>query len=229
MTGRGIRATLFDLDGTLVDSREDIAASVNFVRASVGLPALSVDVVTGMIGLGIRTLLERALSEDGGISIDEAILRFRSHYRDHCLVKTHLYPGVLETIESLESCVRAVVTNKPIEFSMKILSGLGLGGRFGAIIGGDSTPEKKPHPLPVIRAIEALGAAPAEAILVGDSEVDVEAGRRAGVRTCAVSYGYGSREEIAGARPDHVIARLPDLIGLLSGEPAGRTGGAARD
>ena len=206
---------LFDLDGTLIDSREDITASVNSVRAQCRLPPLAVDVVSEMVGLGIRILLGKALGEGRPWPIEEAIRRFRGHYRDHCLDRTFLYGGVRETLESLDGLSLGVVTNKPEEFSRKILEGLGVASRFAAILGGDSTPEKKPHPEPIFRALRLLGAAPRETLFVGDSPVDVTAARRAGVRICGVTYGLVDPERMREAGPDHLIDRMPDLIEVI--------------
>ena len=225
-----IGAILFDLDGTLVDSRHDITGSVNHLRGEHGLAALSVDDVAAMVGLGIRALLERSLGDGREIPIEAAVVRFRAHYREHCLDRTVLYPGVRETLDRLGSLRLAVVSNKPEEFSRKIVEGLGIADHFGTVVGGDTTPEKKPHPEPLHRALRDIGSLPREALMVGDSDVDVNAGRRAGVRTCAVRYGIGNPEAIDRARPRHRIDRFAEILGLVEAASAGesaRTGKSA--
>ena len=212
-----VSSILFDLDGTLVDSREDITASVNEVREICGLQPLPLDEVARMVGLGIRVLLRRALGDVSSLEIDEAVKLFRSHYREHCLDKTLLYPGVEETLQALSALPQGVVSNKPEEFCRKILQGLGVADRFGVILGGDSTAEKKPHPEPIFKALLALQTPASGAILVGDSPVDVNAGRQAGVRTCGVTYGIVETGLLKEARPDHLIDRITDLPGIISG------------
>jgi phosphoglycolate phosphatase len=120
-----------------------------------------------------------------------------------------------------------VVSNKPVFFCRKILEGLDVADRFGTILGGDSAPERKPHPEPIYMALKLLGASPAEAIIVGDSAVDVEAGRKAGLRTCGVTYGLAPPEEVRRARPDHVIDHFADLLEVLRGEKEGPRPGEA--
>ena len=212
-----ISAILFDLDGTLIDSREDITASVNEVRGLCNLPPFPVEKVAGLVGLGIRVLLGRALGEGSELPVDEAVTLFRSHYRQHCLDRTRLYDGVDETLQNLSALALGVVSNKPEEFCRKILEGLGVANRFGVILGGDSTGEKKPHPEPIYQALKSLGALPAETIIVGDSPIDVAAGRQAGLRTCGVTYGLVSTEELLEAGPNHLIQGFAELTDVIRG------------
>ncbi|MCZ6602761.1 MAG: HAD-IA family hydrolase [Planctomycetota bacterium] len=212
-----LTAILFDLDGTLIDSREDITASVNEVRGLCELPAYSVEAVSKMVGLGIRVLLGKALGENSSLPMDEAVAKFREHYEEHCLDRTRLYDGVEQTLDALSAYSMGVVSNKPERFCRMILDGLGVAGRFGVILGGDSTSEKKPHPEPVYKAMISLGAKPPGVILVGDSPVDVTAGRQAGVRTCAVTYGLVEKEALREAGPNHLIDSITELPALIAG------------
>src|SRR5688572_27130257 len=147
------RAILFDLDGTLIDSAPDIAASVNHVRAHYGLPPLPLPAVIDAIGAGLTELLARTVSVPG----DDPTHLYREHHDVHCLDQTVLYPGVREGLEALAADVPlAVVTNKPGAFSRKILEGLGVAHLFRAIVGGDTPAGRKPAPGPVLLALSEL-------------------------------------------------------------------------
>lgn len=203
-------AFLFDLDGTLADTLGDIAATTNHVRALHGLHALTRDEVRSMIGDGARVLLGRALAHGrnetipAGIDIDAAVRAYRTHHLGQCTATAVLYPGVRRHLERLreDGHPLAVVTNKPEEYARLVVRHLGLEGLFPVLVGGDSLAQRKPHPLPVLHALDALGVEPAAATMVGDGENDVRSGKAAGTRTVAVLYGYGNEQALRAERAD---------------------------
>ena len=220
---RRLRVFIFDLDGTLVDSRLDLANAVNATRAWLRLPPISPDEIAGYVGQGAPTLVRRALGSAAPEEVIEgALARFLGYYREHMLDNTVAYPGVREGLERLAGGGRdlTVLTNKPARFSQRILNGLGLGGFFRAVYGGDSFERKKPDPMGVEAILSEAGAAKDEAIVVGDSEIDVLAARRAGVRVCGVSYGLGSHR-LRDDPPDLIVDSLADLAALVLAERCG--------
>ncbi len=189
---------IFDLDGTIVDSTEDLAASANAALAALGLPGRSSAEVRAFIGEGARRLIERAVAPRAEL-VDRALALFLEHYSEHLVDATTVYPGVREAILSLEGPL-AVATNKPGRFARRILAHEGLLDRFVAVLGGDEGP-RKPDPALVDR-LRSLVAAPREAtVLVGDSRVDRETAANAGVRFVGVGWGIGSEELAAAGVP----------------------------
>ncbi|MFA7430975.1 MAG: phosphoglycolate phosphatase [Rhodospirillaceae bacterium] len=190
-------ALIFDLDGTLVHSVPDLRVAANKLLAEDGRRALSDDEVQGMVGNGVRKLVERCYRATGGAPEDEAALdslvaRFMVHYDAHPADLTRPFDGVMQALDQLQSAGHrmAVCTNKPEGAARAILDQLDLSRFFDAVIGGGSTPHLKPHPEPVLAALRLMNAAPTEAIFVGDSENDVGAARAAGLRVVCLSFGY---------------------------------------
>lgn len=190
------RLAIFDLDGTLVDSVEDLHASVNHALAAVGLPPRSVAEVRSFVGEGARVLLAKAVAPRDEL-VEPALAAWRPHYAAHCLDRTLPYPGVGPLLAGASRTL-AVLTNKPGQMSRKILDGLGLLQRFAVVIGGDEAP-RKPDPTGLLEIMARVGAAPSETVLIGDSRHDVEAARRAGVPVVAVTWGLGTREDLVRA------------------------------
>jgi phosphoglycolate phosphatase len=203
---------IFDLDGTLVDSLDDLHASVTHALASVGLPPRSRDEVRAFIGEGARVLVERAVAPRGHL-LEPALAAWWAHYEAHCLDRTRPYPGI-EALLAGSRRALAVHTNKPGRLARKILAGLGLLPRFAAVIGGDEAP-RKPDPGGVRELLARVGAAPGETLFVGDSRVDVETARRAGVALVAVTWGLGSRPELEGAGATTFVDGAAELARLL--------------
>lgn len=206
---------IFDLDGTLVDSKKDLAASVNHIRAQFNLPSLTEEQIAGLIGAGAQQLVRKAL----GSAITETELKpalqlFLSYYRAHMLDRTVLYPGVRETLDRLQDCRLAVLTNKPVHFSCSMLDGLGIYRYFSAVYGGNSFENKKPDPVGIFQILSDTRGHRERTWMIGDSSVDVLTGRNAGVITCGVTYGYAP-ETFKEAPPDFQVDRFPDLERLV--------------
>ena len=190
---------LFDLDGTLADTLPDIAASTNHVRAQHRLPPLDLATVRGFVGDGARTLLAKALAEvlPAGAArepaLDAAFAAYCDHHTAQCVVHARLFPGVREHLQTLRTRghALAVVTNKPERFAVPIVRHLGLGDLFGAIVGGDTVPLKKPDPAPLRHALSQLSGTATGATMVGDGVQDLRAAKAAGLRTIACLFGYG--------------------------------------
>jgi phosphoglycolate phosphatase len=215
---RGARLVVFDLDGTLVDSSRDLATATNAALAAVapGVPPLSLAVVRSFVGEGAGVLIARSLAQAGIRKTAEEVLpTFLDRYRRCLLDTTRLYPGVLETLDRLAGRTLAVLTNKPGDMSRAILAGLGVAGRFARIYGGGDFPGHKPDPAGLLLLLDELGVRPEEAVLVGDSAVDVRTGRAAGVPTVGVTYGLNP-ESLREAPPDVTIPDIRDLPLLLA-------------
>lgn len=216
-----IRLIIYDLDGTLIDSRLDIAHAVNWTLKELGLlgaaerSPLPVEQISGFIGNGVRNLMKQALEALGTVlepSLERSIKLFRRRYGEHLLDETKLYPSVRKVLEFFRDRKQAVLTNKPEEFSLEILRGLQIDSYFFRVIGGGQGFPKKPAPEPVREILRSAEIRPEEAILVGDSALDVETGRNAGVKTAAVTYGFGRREAIKRAGPDFILEDLEELM-----------------
>jgi phosphoglycolate phosphatase len=219
-----LRALIFDLDGTLIDSKRDLIHSVNAMLQEMCRPQLAAETISGYIGHGAPQLVARAL---GGTATEEelkhALQFFLSYYENHKMDNTCAYPGVQETLGQLRHVPMAVLTNKPARISVRILNTLGLAKYFRAIYGGNSFETKKPHPLGANTILRELRVTPREALLVGDSEVDVQTARNAGTLAAAVNYGFGVHDR--GAYPaDIYLDRFADLATLVSQHSPQRAG-----
>jgi len=210
-----VRVLIFDLDGTLIDSGLDLAHSVNAALAESGRSALPHQTIFSYVGDGAGELIRRALGNGAGnAEVDRILTFFLNYYRAHMLDNTRLYPGVREGLEQLAGYSLAVLTNKPVRFSRAILEGLHVDQFFRFIYGGNSFERKKPDPMGVRTLLQDFGATPGEAMVVGDSDVDVRTARNAGTVACGVTYGLGS----AGLRdcpPDLLVDSLTELPGVL--------------
>jgi phosphoglycolate phosphatase len=214
-----IRALVFDLDGTLIDSKLDLALAVNATLAAAGRAKLPHERVFSYVGQGAMRLVERALG-DGATpeEVDRAHDFFLAYYRAHMLDNTILYPGVRECLDALLDRPLAVLTNKPWRFSREILEGLGIARYFKEIHGGNSFETKKPDPFGMLAILEKFGVAPNHAMLVGDSDVDVKTARNSGAWACGVTYGFGA-ESLKEFPPDILLDSLAELPAYLD-EPA---------
>ncbi|QEM68845.1 phosphoglycolate phosphatase [Geobacter sp. FeAm09] len=210
-----VRAAFFDLDGTLVDSLEDLTDAVNHMLAGFGRPSLAVSSVRRLVGKGARNLVRRALDTDSPDDITRALELFVAYNKGHIADKSALYPGVRETLHQLaESGIRmAVISNKNETLCRLVMEALGIARQFEIICGGDTFAEMKPSPLPLVRVAEHLGIAAHEAVMIGDSINDVQAGRLAGVATIGCAWGYGGPEELTEA--DHRATSFMDVATIL--------------
>jgi phosphoglycolate phosphatase len=214
-----VRALIFDLDGTLIDSKLDLALAVNATLEEMGRAPLPHEKIYSFIGQGAPSLIARSLGE--GASEEDCRLAlefFIRYYSAHKLDNTKLYPGVREGLDALAGMPMAVLTNKPVRVSRSILQGLGIASFFRAVYGGNSFERKKPDPMGVEMILTEFGAAAAQVMLVGDSEVDVQTARNAGTWACGVTYGLGSHR-LAEFPPDLLLDSLADLPPHLAGTP----------
>lgn len=208
---------VFDLDGTLIDSAPDIAAAVNALFAELALPDVAVAEIRRMIGDGAPILLERALAHVGARqSAPELFARFAVHYGENAVKLTTVYPGVELALAELAAagCRMGVCTNKPLAPTLTVLEAFGLARYFGAVIGGDSLPQRKPQPEPLWEVVRRLGGTPQQAVLVGDSAVDLACAEAAGVPAIIIPSGYGM---VAPQAPITIggFAELPDVLARL--------------
>jgi phosphoglycolate phosphatase len=216
----GVRVLVFDLDGTLIDSETDLANSVNATLKHMGRAPLLNEQIAAYVGQGASRLIEQALGP--GAKAEECrkgLEHFLAYYREHMLDHTVTYPGVREALAALEGVAMAVLTNKPVRFSQRIVEGLGLAGYFRFIYGGNSFETKKPDPAGMYKLLRDFQAEARQAMLVGDSEVDVQTARNAGTWACGVTYGLGS-ERLAACPPDLLVDSLTELPGYLDLEQA---------
>lgn len=213
-----VRALVFDLDGTLIDSKLDLALAVNAMLEHMGRTPLPHPQIYALVGNGAPTLVCRALGDTAtDAEVEKALAFFLHYYRDHLLDNTVLYPGVREGLDRLQGFSLAVLTNKPALFSQRILQGLGIAPLFRYVYGGNSFERKKPDPMGLERILRDFDVPPRAAMMVGDSEVDVRTARNAGAWACGVTYGLGSAR-LAGCPPDLLLDSLADLADYLAGD-----------
>ncbi len=205
-----IKLIIFDLDGTLVNSIADITNALNYAIGPYGFEQLTVERTTSLVGEGVTRLIEKLVGQKAADLKDVVLKRFLDYYSEHLTDLTVPYPGVRETLEMLGNYRKAVISNKREDLSRRLLEDLGLSGYFDIIWGSDSVPEKKPSPVPVLEMLKKVSCGPDEAVMVGDSNYDIEAGRAAGVRTVAVSYGYRHVSLLKDA--DFIIDNMKELI-----------------
>jgi phosphoglycolate phosphatase len=211
---------IFDLDGTLIDSKLDLVHSVNAAREHMNLAPISADLVASYVGSGAPVLMRRALGPEASeADVQRALRYFLDYYRDHMLDNTYLYPGVREALDSLHvaGTKLAVLTNKPVRFSQALVHGLGLGAHFFRVYGGNSFEQKKPDPIGIRTLLEESGADQQRTIMVGDSGVDVRTARNAQVLACGVTYGF-QPESFDEDPPDLLVDNMQKLAEyVLSG------------
>jgi len=210
-------ALCFDLDGTLIDSADDLVKATIHSLNGLGIDPPPPEVIIGYVGGGARGLLQDSMGEAATPErLDAGLAAFIDYYRTHLLDHTLPYPGVEEVLRHFFATKpMGVVTNKPEAFSRTILEGLGLAGYFREILGYDSVERKKPHPEGILQALHGWGVEPTRAVMVGDSDHDILAGKAAGTVTVAVAYGFKSEEELLSAGPDYLIHDIRELIELV--------------
>ncbi len=211
-------AVLFDLDGTLVDSLEDIAAATNVGLTAVGLPTHTMETIRGFVGHGIGALVERALGDRATPARAQSVLAaIRAHYQAHATERTRPFPGIEALLQTLarRGVSLAVVSNKPHDLTTQIVRELFPEIPFGFVTGESADIPRKPDPTGILTACAALGAPPSSAVYVGDTGVDMQAARAANVRSIAVTWGFRDRSALETAKPDHWAERPEDILAAL--------------
>jgi phosphoglycolate phosphatase len=204
---------IFDLDGTLIDSKLDLACAVNATRAHAGMAALENETVYSYVGEGAPTLIRRTLgAEATDAQVQDALAFFLAYYNEHLVDHTVLYPGVADTLARLTAAKvkMAILTNKPVRMSRLIVEALGMGEHFKRIYGGNSFEQKKPHPIGVETLLVECDATRGRTMMVGDSAVDIRTARNAEIKACGVTYGF-QPETLAHYPPDLLVDRIEEL------------------
>ena len=229
-----VRAVMFDLDGTLLDTAADLHEAANRMLRDAGLAPLSRESVTGFVGRGIPNLVKRCLTGARGQAPTEAewearVASFRAHYRVVNGAHTVAYPGVLETLQALRAAAVPIVcvTNKSAEFSEPLLAKTGLAPYFKCVVSGDTLPHKKPHPAPLLHVCEQLGTPPEHTLMIGDSGNDIAAARAAGCPVFCVPYGYNEGVAVRAEDCDALLAAMPDALALIELPPSANIARAA--
>jgi phosphoglycolate phosphatase len=221
VNGRGRRYdhVAFDLDGTLADTRADLAAATNHVRRSFGLGDLPPQTIYALVGEGARRLVERALGPGRETDVAEGVRRFLAHYEAHLLDATRLYAGVAELLDALcdAGVVLTVLTNKPEGLSRRVLEGLGVSTRFVAIVGGDSLRTRKPDPAGLRRLAALAGTRTDRMLLVGDSAIDVATAANGAVDFCGVGWGIAP-DALRATRPARIVESTGEVATLVLGD-----------
>jgi phosphoglycolate phosphatase len=209
-----VRAFVFDLDGTLIDSKMDLVHSVNAMLRETGRVALPAELVASYVGHGAPQLIASVLGPASGeVQRREALTIFLEQYNRQKLQLTRAYPGVVEALEAFAGYPMAVLTNKPTKLSVEILEGLGLRQYFRAVYGGDSFEKKKPDPSGALVILKEFGVPAGESAMVGDSDVDIQTARNAGMLAVGVNYGFGQHDR-EKQPADVYVNRLTELLGL---------------
>jgi phosphoglycolate phosphatase len=211
-----IDALVFDLDGTLVDSRRDLAFCVQSLQKRFGVRPNSAEDVAAFVGDGVVKLVQRALPDLPRSELDQTVADFKKFYREHCLDHTRPYPGVRETLQHFRLKKMAVVTNKPVRVSGYMLEELGLSPFFAVLIGGDSLPNKKPHPEPIRNALKTMGIIHVKrAVVVGDGPNDMLAAKAAGASSCGIKSNIGDPQKLVNSKPDYLISHMKELMRIF--------------
>jgi phosphoglycolate phosphatase len=205
---------MFDLDGTLVDSSVDITNALNYATGPYGFEEITPARTITMVGEGLTRLMEKMAGKERAALMPELLDRFIRYYSDHLTDFTVPYEGVRDTLERLEGYRKAVISNKRESLSRRLLEELDLLKYFDMVLGSDSAEERKPSPKPLQKALAVFGVGKDEAVIVGDSNYDIEAGKAAGVHTVGVTYGFRGIESLRAA--DRIISAISELVPLLA-------------
>ena len=210
-----LKFIMFDLDGTLANSRDDIAMSVNFTLDSFVLPRREPEEIYGFIGGGVHNLIRNSLPEGAKGTVEEGVELFWRIYKEHVLDTTRLYPGIKEALGQLRGVRKGVVTNKPLSHARLILEGLGIADFFETVQGWVEGIEVKPSPQMLYMALDEADVPKEHSVMVGDSMNDLLAARNAGVRACIVGYGYGRMDAVLEAKPEFFAQTVADIPKVL--------------
>lgn len=212
---QNIKFVIFDLDGTLVDSRRDIASAIGVALSAVGGPRVSREQIYPLIGLPLVEMFKRLLPTSRADRVEEAAEAYRNHYFDHCADQSELYDGVMVCLEGLRPRPLAIATTKMTFMAVRLVEQLGMDKYFQCVQGSDGIPHK-PDPTILKMVMEKLGLRPEQGMMVGDTLMDILAGKNAGLKTCAVTYGIGEQADLQASRPDLLLHSLADLPRILS-------------
>lgn len=207
---------IFDLDGTLAETRQDLTNAVNYAMKQLDRPQLDLATVTSYVGNGVNKLLERALQEFTPEEFEKARESFHEFYSAHLLDTTQLYPGVREVLEHYSYKKMAVLSNKSHPYTETIVEKLGIKSYFQVVIGSQPGMERKPSPQSIVGILQQLAVAPGRAVIIGDTASDIDAGKAAGIHTCAVSFGFRSAEELRFHQPDFLIREALELKDIFA-------------
>ena len=209
------RLIIYDLDGTLVDTGEDIANAANYMLEELCGAALPREAIRRFVGQGLHDLIKRCLNTEDSVRVQRGLEIFEAYYAKHLTDHSTLYPSALEVLEyfTLRS-KQAVITNKPNPFARELLNALGVADYFVEILAGGSDYPRKPDPAAARSVMERYGVAPEETLLVGDSLIDLETGRNAGVFTVIVAQGFAQKDALRAATPDVLVEDLQEFLGL---------------
>jgi len=204
----------YDLDGTLANTREDIVRGVRYVLEKMSAPILEGDEIIGYVGSGLHELMARSLKTADEKVIEKGAKHYRSHYAQHMMDHTLLYPDALKVLDYFRGKVQAVITNKPNPFTVQMLKSLGVSGFFGYVVASNDGFPKKPDPASFLHILEKEGFSPADALFIGDSAVDIQTGRAAGVETVVLAHGFTTANELQSLSPDYMAAGFEELLSL---------------
>ncbi len=207
----GFDMYIFDLDGTLIDTRRDITTAINKVLSHYGLAKKSIDEVTGYVGDGIQKFVERCIG-DKKIDVDKAVSMFKDFYWTHLVDTTKPYPGVCEVLDHLSDKYKAILTNKSYKFTKAITDKLNLTEKFSEIVGGDSVSKKKPSTEGMEYIISKSGIEREKTVMIGDGKNDILTAKKAGVTSVYVTYGFTDAEKVRSLEPDFIIDTPIDLL-----------------
>ena len=209
------RLIFYDLDGTLVDTRKDIAGAVNHMLSQFGKPLLNEREISQFVGRGLHHLIKSCLKTEDEREIEKGSAIYRAHYSKHMLDHSKLYPGVKRILDFFKNQKQIVLTNKPNPFSQKLLEALGVAHYFEEIIAGNSSYPKKPDPGAILALIKKEKVSPKETLFIGDSPIDIETARRAGIEVAVVTHGFAEEDELKSAVPDLIVKDFGELLSQI--------------
>ena len=203
---------LYDLDGTLVDTEEDIARAVNYMLTQIGSRELPAEVIRAFVGRGLHELIAQTLETPDPDLVKQGVKYFEDYYLEHLTDSSLLYPGASELLDHFKDRKQAVFTNKPNPFATDLLVRLDVARHFMAIVAGGSGYPKKPDPAGMLALMDREGVRPEETLFIGDSVIDIETGRKAGVLTAVITHGFSEEEELRAGSPDLLVQNFTELL-----------------
>ena len=206
-----IKLIIFDLDGTLVDTKKDISNAINYALRNIGLKEKDVETITSYVGEGLKNTMFKALDMKHEDLLDRSVELFKGYYLKHLVDNALVYPGVLEFLKLSYGIKKAVISNKDTDLCIETLKKLQLGKYFDIILGGDDPKCRKPDPCPLLKVMRTFNIEASSSLIIGDMDCDIIAGKAAKIRTCAVTYGFGKMQDIVKLSPDHIVNNFMDL------------------